>query len=134
MYQNYPCLYLSTLPEYHNKNIKYTALNAITEAFNKSTLANLKPEDIKKKLHGIRTQYLSELNKIKKSKASGVSSTDVYKPKLWCFDLLTFMNPSAEPVSRGESNLYVLDDVQDTETEQSNISEVINYSVFLLIF
>ncbi|CAH1153434.1 unnamed protein product [Phaedon cochleariae] len=120
LYENYPCLYISTLPEYHNKDIKHAAYVAIKEEFNRRTLANLTPEDIKKKIHGIRTQYLNELNKIKKSKASGAGTKDIYKPTLWCFDALSYLNPSTEVVNKGESNLNLPENGENSvQTENS---------------
>ena len=61
--------------------------------------------EIKKKLHGIRTQYLAELQKIKKSEASGAGHDDIYLPKLWCFKILQFLYQGATVVAKGESNM-----------------------------
>ena len=48
-------------------------------------------EDIKKKIHTLRTQYRSEL-KLYNSSKSGSAAEDIYIPKLWCFNDLQFLN------------------------------------------
>ncbi|KAJ8930018.1 hypothetical protein NQ314_017235 [Rhamnusium bicolor] len=61
----------------------------------------------------------SEVNKIKKSHTSGSSTDSIYTPKLWCYELLFFLNESAKVVSEGESNLReTLSQVQREETEE----------------
>ncbi|XP_072375578.1 uncharacterized protein [Diabrotica undecimpunctata] len=105
LWEQHQCLYLPSHPQYHNRNVRVTALQTITKQFNNNKMTNLSEADVKKKLHSIRTQYMAELTKIKKSESSGAGVADIYVPKLWCFDELHFLQQGATIVSKGESNL-----------------------------
>ncbi|KAJ8943557.1 hypothetical protein NQ314_009711 [Rhamnusium bicolor] len=60
-----------------------------------------------------------EVNIFKKSHTSGSSTDSIYTPKLWCYELLFFLNESSKVVSEGESNLReTLSQVQLEETEE----------------
>ncbi|CAH0562746.1 unnamed protein product [Brassicogethes aeneus] len=107
LYEQHPCLYLPTHKEYHNRNTRNKALRSITFEFNKKNSTDVTADELKKKIHGVRTQFLSERQKIKKSEVSGASLDEIYKPKLWCFDQLGFLQQGSELVSTGESNLTI---------------------------
>ncbi|CAH0547364.1 unnamed protein product, partial [Brassicogethes aeneus] len=102
---------------------------AIAEEFNKKKLSSneLTGEIIKKKIHGIRTQFLSEISKIKKSEVSGASHDDVYTPKLWCFDQLVFLQQGSEVVSSGESNLMLPSNICTTSILEDELDSEIIY-------
>ncbi|CAH1111966.1 unnamed protein product [Psylliodes chrysocephalus] len=95
---------------------------------------------VKTKIHGVPLQYIAELNKIKKSKSTGVSPDDLYTPKLWCFEMLGFLSDSAVITSRGESNLNleaVLKDFKDVsqvyieeEDTQQDEEDEICYQIY----
>ncbi|KAG5872391.1 hypothetical protein JTB14_005343 [Gonioctena quinquepunctata] len=59
---------------------------------------------------------MSELNKIKKTEASGASPDDIYQPKLWCYQSLQFLEDTCEIVSEGDSNLEQ-EYTQDSDAE-----------------
>ena len=104
MYENFPCLYSVSSEDYYNKTKRTLALQSITNEYNKRNLTTLTPKCIKEKIDGLRTQYLGEVNKIKKSKVSGAGVDEIYKPKLWCFDMLQFISKGV-PITKGESTL-----------------------------
>lgn len=83
-------------------------------------LTSLTMDEIKKKIHGVRAQFLAELNKIKKSEVSGASIDGIYVPKLWCFELLQFLQHGRNVVSKGDSNLKpALFDEQEPKDSQA---------------
>ena len=52
----------------------------------------------------IRASFRRELRRVRESKSSGASGDDVYKPTLWCFDLLLFTADQENP-RKSKSNL-----------------------------
>ena len=50
----------------------------------------VKREDITKKLHTLKSQFLGERTAMKTSK-SGAGTDEVYTMKLWCYDELSFL-------------------------------------------
>lgn len=128
LYEEHPCLYLPALAEYHNRGTRIKALEEITKNFNKLHLTNLKVEDIKKKIHGLRTQFLAELQKIRKSEVSGTSADDIYVPKWWCFENLRFLQQGTKICAKGQSSLWEGLDHNYSQT-QENASEIQESSV-----
>lgn len=129
-YENYPCLYVTTSDNYKNRNIKNKALEEIANDLNKKLLTSLTAKEVQAKLHGLRTQYLGELNKIKKSKVSGTSSDSVYVPKWQFFEKLHFLGVPAAVVTQGESNI---DHTQVTQ-ESINVEETdTQVSIFIFV-
>jgi hypothetical protein len=53
----------------------------------KSTLKGLTVDCVRRKIKIIKTVFSQDLNKIMKSKKSGVGTNDLYKPKLVWFDI-----------------------------------------------
>ncbi|KAG5873300.1 hypothetical protein JTB14_008966 [Gonioctena quinquepunctata] len=117
LYENHPCLYNAKSKNYHNRNLKAKALTEISDG-----LKELFPDKpftealIKAKIHTLRSQFMSELNKIKKTEASGASPDDIYQPKLWCYQSLQFLEDTCEIVSEGDSNLEQ-EYTQDSDAE-----------------
>ncbi|XP_031327448.1 uncharacterized protein LOC116158758 [Photinus pyralis] len=131
LYEEHPCLYLTSCNSYKNKNVRNAAYNSITAELNKNLNKSLTVKDVQTKLHDLRTQYLSELGKIKKSKVSGTSSDEVYTPKWQYFEILAFIGQSTV-VTEGESNIPAsISGVPDSEREtwsQSQYTEETYYT------
>lgn len=104
LYENYPCLYLVASPDYKNKNKRNEAIRDITTSLQEMTRISFTEDDVRKKIHVLRTQFLKEVSNIKKCLASGMAEESLYKSHLWCFDQLQFLQESA-PVRKGESNI-----------------------------
>ncbi|KAK9870486.1 hypothetical protein WA026_023832 [Henosepilachna vigintioctopunctata] len=97
-----------------NSNSRVDALQRISEALGS------KSDEIEKKLHNIRSQYLREKTKIEKSKKSGAGASDVYVPK-WCYySLLSFLGESTENLPHTSSlNLNLTQDDLTQERDES---------------
>ena len=63
-------------------------------------------EEIKTKIHTLRSQFRREHRNIAASSKSGSGTDDIHQPKLWCYDLLAFMVESDVPRT-SESNLEI---------------------------
>ncbi|XP_075203237.1 uncharacterized protein LOC142308621 [Anomaloglossus baeobatrachus] len=112
VYKSLPCLWRIKSTEYSNRNLKkdaYAQLVAVFDRHHPSVKGN---EDIvRKKLQALRTVFRKELNKVDESKRSGAGTGDVYVPRLWYFDLLSFTRdqelprPSTSKMSLQEEDL-----------------------------
>ncbi|GLV34457.1 uncharacterized protein CBL_09705 [Carabus blaptoides fortunei] len=106
LWEEQECLYKTDNPGYRNKRTRSRALHNIYQQMVSAGFKKWTEEDINKKMRGLRTQYLAEKNKIKASKVNGAGDADVYKPKLWSYNLLEFLKPAS---------INILDDMQPNE-------------------
>jgi ribosome recycling factor len=61
--------------------------------------------EVKQKIKNIRSTYNQEVQKIQKSKASGTSPDDVYKPTVKWFDVMDQIMKGSKGRSETRSNL-----------------------------
>lgn len=108
-YREYTCLWKIKSPEYHDKFARKTAMEALTNKF-KEIEPEVNEEIVKKKINNFRTSYKRELKLVQKSKKSGAGSDEIYVPKLWYYDYLTFLDDQEIP-SASTSNLSGEDEV-----------------------
>lgn len=120
MYEQHPELYDVRSQQYHNRNLRQAALQDICEDLNRMHLTNLTIPEISKKIHGLRTTFFQELNKIKKSECSGTSLDNIYIPKWWCFDQLQFLI-SHGVIHQGSSNIQFEDEACSTVSIDKHI-------------
>ena len=90
MYRQQPCLWNVKSVAYKDRNKRIVALTAITKEMQK-TYASVTTVDIKRKIDTLRNQYRREMRLVENSRKSGAATDDVYSPKLWCFDDLSFL-------------------------------------------
>ncbi|CAH1113532.1 unnamed protein product [Psylliodes chrysocephalus] len=110
-----------TIPACIQLNPRNTTTETRNQAYQDITsgLRNVKPciefteAMVTAKIYTLRTQYTSERKKIRKSEISGASPDEIFVPKLWCFEILRFLD-DAEVIVEGQSNL----DLANTETEE----------------
>ncbi|CAH1998132.1 unnamed protein product [Acanthoscelides obtectus] len=102
-YEAFELLYDSKNINYKNRNKRLDAYRSIAETVN-TVSEGCTVEDVKKKLNGLRSQYLAEKMKVLRSKKSGARSDDLYKPTVYWFPLLTFLDKSTDP-DQSQSNL-----------------------------
>lgn len=106
LYQQHPCLYVTKCADYHNRMKRDQAFQMICTQYKEVTGQALPTEIAKRKINNLRSQYLDHLNKIKKSKSSGASTDDIYKPVWWLFEDMSFLNPHITQ-RKGESSITV---------------------------
>ncbi|XP_046473765.2 uncharacterized protein [Neodiprion pinetum] len=95
-YKEEPCLYATNTPNYHNKNLRTMALNRVNNA-----VLRLRPASTTKecsnKFHNLRNQFNIEHSKVKSSLKSGTGTDDIYKPSLWYYEKLLFLDSYVIP-------------------------------------
>ena len=102
--ENYPCLWRVKCSEYKNKQLRASAVKEMCAGLANKMNCSIKGEHIMKKLHTLRSQYRKEMKAVRASQKSGAATEDVYVPKLWCFDLLKFLD-EGDVIRQSTSNL-----------------------------
>lgn len=95
--ESYPELWDTSSKDYKNKIKKQNALKAI------ANYIDAPEEEVKKKLHNLRTQFGQEVNKERKKK-SGQSAEDVYVSKWEFYNDMKYMT-SSHVAKETEDNL-----------------------------
>lgn len=91
LYEERDVLYFIKNKNYLNRDLRAKAYEEIYNELKNNNI-NVSKEAIKLKIHTLRNQYLRELRLIENSKKSGAGVDEIYKPKLWCFQQLKFLN------------------------------------------
>ncbi|XP_022162645.1 uncharacterized protein LOC111028339 [Myzus persicae] len=96
IYRSEHCLWKIKSREYHDKCKR--------DAAHKLLVENLKEIDssatksvVVKKINNLRSSYRKELKKVKESTRTGSGADDVYQPKLWYFNILSFLDDQDTP-------------------------------------
>ncbi|KAH8361077.1 hypothetical protein KR200_002062, partial [Drosophila serrata] len=84
LYENHSVLWDASSRDYKNKHKKQNAYCEMAEELGKSD------DEIKTKIHNLRTQFLQEVRRVKKKK-SGQGTSDNYTSKWEFFDALKFI-------------------------------------------
>ncbi|XP_073831522.1 uncharacterized protein [Musca autumnalis] len=99
--QQYPSLYNVQSPDYVDRIKNAQCWNQIL-----LDLLVLDPgldlKEIQRKWRNLRVQFTKEERFVKNSKKSGAGLLDIYVPKLWCYDLLSF--PKSHIAMRGSKD------------------------------
>ncbi|KAK4882260.1 hypothetical protein RN001_005579 [Aquatica leii] len=132
LYEGQSLLYMTKMKDYKNKVKRHNVIQSIQyELVIKYPVEcrNLTDQDVTKKVH------------LKKCISSGASA-DAYEPKLWCFDMLQFLN-ECDPVRESQSNIELsetpmyMDDgtnyMDDDVVFEGTLEELDGYG-FLLFF
>ncbi|KAJ8952809.1 hypothetical protein NQ318_008126 [Aromia moschata] len=95
LYRSFPCLWQVKSAEYSDRNKKNQAYEILIEKFKEIDASANKETYIKK-----------EVAKVIASTKSGTGEDDIYKPSLWYFDKLEFLNdPEKRESFDGESDV-----------------------------
>ena len=70
--------------EYHNREMKESAYSALTEKV-KTIDPQANKETVLKKINNLRSSFRKERKKVLLAMKSGMSSEDIYVPKLWYY-------------------------------------------------
>lgn len=92
LYKNLEPLWNPRDADYKKRSVKDDSYQSLLEQL-KDIVPDLNVDSIKKKIHTIRSQYLRERKCMRESLTNGEGTCTVpYKPKLWCYNLLSFLN------------------------------------------
>lgn len=108
-YQQHENLYNIRHPMYIDRAKRSNSLFEICRDL-KEVNKDITVEEVKKKIHNLRTQYLKELREMNHSKRSGVGADDVVEPKLWGLTQLEFLKPHCN-VRKSLNNILQLSEV-----------------------
>jgi len=121
LYQSFPCLWLVKSKEYSDRNEKSLAYEEMVKKY-KEFDPSADRNTFVKKINALRTVYKKELSRVNNSLKSGAGADEIYKPSLWYFNLLHFLNDRDSV----RSTRNTMDD-EDEETQQYIVSQIIFY-------
>lgn len=110
LYQSFPCLWQVKSKDYSNRDKKNQAYIALVNKY-KEVNPEATKELVTRKINSFRTVHRKESAKIKASMRSGAGTEEIYKPSLWYFDLLSFLNFEDQQPRMSRSN------IEDSEKE-----------------
>ncbi|XP_050307424.1 uncharacterized protein LOC126744118 [Anthonomus grandis grandis] len=138
LYKEEECLWNTQLVIYRNKQARESAIKRIVETME---IENFGPIDVKNKIKTLRSTYVQEVAKIKKSQSSGARADEIYKPKMKWFSVMhmflqtmdkrrvTCSNLASETYN-GSNTLQVEDEVEEATHEEVPLAaEVIKANV-----
>lgn len=96
LYKEQECLWKLKSPSYHDKTARKRAMDILVGKF-QVVKPDANEDYVKKKINNYRTSYKRELKSVKNSSKSGAGTEEIYKPKLWYFDLLSFLGDQDLP-------------------------------------
>lgn len=107
IYRNNPCLWEIKNKDYHNRDKKEAGYKLLAEK-----LREIEPDAnrdaVVKKINNLRSNIRKERKKYEQSLMSGASAEDVYRTKLWYYDLFNFIN---DQCTSRESSSYMYNQV-----------------------
>ncbi|XP_059049131.1 uncharacterized protein LOC131844301 [Achroia grisella] len=96
VYKSLPILWDAKHPEYSNKYQRHEALQKLLKVY-KFIKASATVNDVRMKINTLRSNYRRELKKVLLSKMiNSDSPNNVYKPRTWSFELLSFLGNQME--------------------------------------
>ncbi|XP_068204479.1 uncharacterized protein [Palaemon carinicauda] len=112
LYESFPCIWRVKSKDYSDRDKKGKAYESLVEKF-KEIDKNADRDMVVKKINSLRTVYRKELAKVNDSNRSGTEE-EIYKPSLWYFDLLHFLND--QETLRHSRN--TMDEIQETAVDE----------------
>ncbi|RZB40369.1 uncharacterized protein BDFB_005149 [Asbolus verrucosus] len=106
LYKSHPTLWQIKNKEYRDKAKKAAAYELLVNKC-REVEPDCDKDTVVKKINSLRTCYRKELKKVQRSLRAGTG--EVYKPKLWYYDLLSFLNE--DTFLSGDSFFYLDEDV-----------------------
>ncbi|XP_063788865.1 uncharacterized protein LOC134944213 [Pseudophryne corroboree] len=89
LYREEECLWLTSSPDYSNKQKREAAYTRMVE-YSKPTFSAASVVWVRKKIANLRTVFVKENRKVEESKRSGAGAEKVYVPQLWYYKDLNF--------------------------------------------
>lgn len=95
-YRSLPSLWKIKSSEYHDRGKREAAYVKLVDVL-KRIDPSANKDKVLKKINNIRSSYRKEVKKVESSSKSGSGADEQYVPKLWYFNLLSFLNDQCEP-------------------------------------
>ena len=110
--------------EYKKRNVRMVFLRKIQEGLSTS-IPSITVEDIKEKLHKLRTQYLKKRIKIRSSSRNGLELEYIYEPMLWFYEKMSFIDVNEMKPSVSTLNLEnIVEKIVQSEISLSDLNDV----------
>ncbi|XP_052753729.1 uncharacterized protein LOC113514133 [Galleria mellonella] len=91
VYKNLPILWNSKHPHYSNKYKRHEALQKLLQVY-KLIKPAATVNDVRMKINTLRSNYRRELKRVILSRSLDDSPANVYKPKTWWFEQMSFLS------------------------------------------
>lgn len=98
IYQNESCLWNIKNKDYHNRDKRSAAYCKLIEKL-KEIEPNADRDLVTKKINSFRTAFKKEYHKVAESLKSGAGTDEIYTPKLWYYNQLSFLKEQCIPRS-----------------------------------
>ena len=98
LFEMHPALYNVMSPDYRDRTLKEKAWLSIAENL------DFPVADVKKKIHNLRSQYLTNLKLVERSKTSGKSTDEVFVPRWPYYTAMKFLYTYVSPRETINSN------------------------------
>ena len=95
LYRDAPCLWKVKSKEEKDRVVRVKSLVRINEEM-KTIDSSMTIAKMRKKIHTLRNQFRSEINKMNNVMKSGAGAEDSFTSWLWCFQLLSFLKDGYE--------------------------------------
>ncbi|XP_063633821.1 mucin-2-like [Cydia splendana] len=116
IYRDLPCLWDLSSHLYSDKIVKKNAWEILVTKY-KEIEPEANEATVKRKIENLKSSYQREVRKVKESKnRTGSGASEVYKPNLWYFDLMTFLDKKDEVKRAGVDSLLSEDEDGRIET------------------
>ncbi|XP_026819049.1 uncharacterized protein LOC113558324 [Rhopalosiphum maidis] len=96
IYRSEDCLWKIKSKAYHDRCKKDAAYKLLVEKL-KEIDSSATRSEVVKKINNLSSSYRKEIKKVKESTRSGSGADDVYQPKLWYFNMLSFFDDQDTP-------------------------------------
>ena len=90
IYRQNPCLWKVKSKEYSDRNLKNSAYEKLVTKL-KEKDENGNRDSVVKKINTLRSSFRKECKKVSASMKSGAAADAVYRPCLWYYELLLFL-------------------------------------------
>lgn len=133
IYRSEPCIWNVKSSEYSHRPQKEAAYAKLLEHL-KQIEPGATRETVLKKINTLRSNFRKELRKVKASKKTGSAADDTYKPTLWYYDLLTFLDDQCTPCPSVNTICSDDDENNDEEEVEKEVRETIFNTISLLLY
>ncbi|XP_063816753.1 uncharacterized protein LOC135056001 [Pseudophryne corroboree] len=133
LYREEECLWLTSSPDYSNKQKREAAYNCLVE-YSKPTFFEASMAWVRKKIANIRTVFVKENRKVEESKRSGAGTDKIYVPQLWYYKELNFLlekrsaKESLVVMAEPEKGSLDVEEAEETPEELSRTPDLNNTS------
>ena len=127
LYHRFPILWHIHSSDNKKRNIRNIYIRKIQEGLSTS-IPTITIEDIKEKIHNLRTQYQKERKKIRLSTKKGEGLNDMHKSKFLFYEKMTFLDGNEmQPIVSSLNEENILKENVQSEISLSDLNDVNTY-------